>query len=251
MRRLNCFISQLTLQRVLACLVLIPLLAYSFAPFQDMTLPFLLRLVFWAGVTGLAIAVTQISSRFVQDRFSHLADFRRDVAYAILILCLFAPALWLMTWLVFAFNGQSAPGPVTMMPYGAILATGLMLVRPGEPETERSDQLLPRLYHRLPAGFDGQIYRLTVRDHYVDVVTSAGLFTIRSRFTDAIDEMNPIPGHCTHRSHWVTDGAIVGVEKQGGKTFMKLINGDLVPVSRKYRPQLEEDGLFCLPGHRE
>ncbi|MES0825971.1 LytTR family DNA-binding domain-containing protein [Ruegeria sp. SCP11] len=84
---------------------------------------------------------------------------------------------------------------------------------------------------------------MTVRDHSVEVVTSEGTITIRSRFTDAIAEMELVSGHCAHRSHWVADDAIVGVERKGGMTFLRLRNNDLVPVSRKYKPMLEQDGI--------
>lgn len=243
MSKLSPIFAHFSLQRVLAGLVLVPLLAYSFAPFRDMDLSFPIRMVFWSGVIALALAATWVAGKLVRARISDSATYLRDGMFALLILCQFAPALWLLTWLVFTFNGSSAPGLLTVMPYGVMLATGLMLVRQRDVTSPDDPQQFPRLYRRLPTEFEGQIFRLTVRDHYVDVVTSDGVYTIRSRFTDAIDEMDPVPGHCTHRSHWVTEAAIVGVEKQGGKTFLRLCNGDFVPVSRKYRPGLEQAGL--------
>ncbi|MDA7965896.1 LytTR family DNA-binding domain-containing protein [Ruegeria sp.] len=244
MSKLSPILAHFSLQRVLAGLVLVPLLAYSFAPFHDMDLSFPVRLIFWAGVIALALMTTWVAGYLVRLRVSESAVYLRDGVFALLILCQFAPALWVLTWLVFTFNGTSAPGLMTVMPYGVMLAMGLMLVRQRDvTQPEEEIPQLPRLYRRLPPGFEGQIYRLTVRDHSVDVVTSDGVFTIRSRFTDAIDEMDPVPGHCTHRSHWVTEAAILGVEKQDGKTFLKLCNDDFVPVSRKYRPGLEQAGL--------
>jgi DNA-binding LytR/AlgR family response regulator len=61
---------------------------------------------------------------------------------------------------------------------------------------------------------------------------------------DAIDEMEPVKGICTHRSHWVALGAIKRVEREGARLFVVLRNGDRVPVSRKYRPRLEQAGLI-------
>ncbi len=245
MMKLSPIISFLSLQRVMAGLVFIPLLAYSFAPFRDMTLPFSQRMLFWTGVMLLALAATWSAGKLVRERLNRSGLLVRDFAFALLILTMFAPSLWLLTWILFTLNGLIAPGLMVVAPYGLLFATGLLLVRQRE-ETAAPVEAAPRprLYNRLPATFQGQIYRLTVRDHLVDVVTSEGLFTIRSRFTDAIDEMEPVPGHCTHRSHWVVDAAIIGVEKECGKTFLRLINGDQVPVSRKYNQQLVDDGLF-------
>ncbi|SDW12845.1 transcriptional regulator, LytTR family [Ruegeria halocynthiae] len=244
MSKLSPIISICGLQRILAGLVFIPLLAYSFAPFRDVTLPFSQRLLFWAGVMLLAIAATWSAGRLVREWLNLSGLLIRDLAFALLILALFTPSLWLLSWIVFTLNGLMAPGLLMVIPYGLLFATGLLLVRQREDDTEPEGTQRPRLYNRLPATFQGQVCRLTVRDHYVEVVTSEGTFTIRSRFTDAIAEMEPVPGHCTHRSHWVVDAAIVGVAKEGGKPHLCLSNGDQVPVSRKYKQQLVDDGLL-------
>ncbi len=241
---LSPIISFLSLQRVVAGVVFIPLLAYSFAPFRDMTLPFSQRLLFWTGVLLLALAATWSAGKLVRERFCVSGVLVRDVAFTILILTLFAPSLWFLTWIVFTLNGLSAPGMLKVAPYGVLFATGLLLVHQRNEPADSEEEQRPRIHNRLPATFQGTIYRLAVRDHSVDVVTSEGTFTIRSRFTDAIDEMEPVPGHCTHRSHWVVDSAIVGADKEGGKSFLNLKNGDRIPVSRKYKQQLVDDGLF-------
>ena len=153
----------------------------------------------------------------------------------------------MLAWVLFTFGGQMVPGAQTVAIYGVLFATGLVLVQRSDLNVSADpvpEVKMPRLFKRLPPGFDGQIHRLTVRDHNVDVVTSDGTFTVRSRFTDAIAEMEPVSGHCSHRSHWVVDASIVDVEKTGGKTFLRLVNGDRVPVSRKYKPMLEKDGLI-------
>jgi len=233
-------------QRVIAGFVFIPLLAYSFAPYRNVALSFPERLVFWTGVMVLALGATWAAGNVVRDRLIQKGLLIRDIAFAALILALFAPSLWLLSWLVFTYCGERAPGLVSVLPYGALFAAGLVLVRQREgvgAVDENLSRPRPRLYLRLPQEFDGQIYRLTGRDHYVDVVTSEGTFTIRSRLTDAIAEMEPVAGYCAHRSHWITVEAIAGVERQGAKTYLRLSNDDLVPVSRKYYPGLEAAGL--------
>ena len=209
-----------------------------------MNLTFTARLIFWAGVVALALAVTWGAGKVVRRTVSPSRWLIRDVAFAAVILCLFAPALWLLSWMVFTCSGQKSPGPGMVMPYGLMLTAGLMLILQRDKVESDEPQSQPRLYRRLPPDFDGQVICLKGRDHYVDVVTSAGVFTIRSRLVDAVEEMGLIPGHCTHRSHWVTAASIVGVEKQGGKTFLILCNEDRVPVSRKHRPELEQAGVI-------
>lgn len=110
-----------------------------------------------------------------------------------------------------------------------------------EPEPEPN---VPRLMRRLSAEVKAPILRLSARDHYVDVVTERGEQALRLRLVDAIDEMEPVKGFCTHRSHWVAQTAIAGTERENShKLFVILINGDSVPVSRKYRPDLEQAGI--------
>lgn len=232
-----------TPQRVIAALVFVSMLAYLFAPFHDADASFPLRLIFWAGVMGLAIGASWFAGKLVRDHLYQHAVLIRDIAFALLILTMFAPSLWLLSFLLFTASGLNAPGLWTVVPYGVVFATGLVLVRQHETAPKAEEPSQPRLYKRLHEGFSGQIYRLSVRDHLVDVVTSEGTFTIRSRFTDAISDMEPLIGHCTHRSHWVAEAAISGVEKQGGRTMLRLCNGDLIPVSRNYRPNLEQAGL--------
>ncbi|WP_353343006.1 LytTR family DNA-binding domain-containing protein [Litorivita sp. NS0012-18] len=109
----------------------------------------------------------------------------------------------------------------------------------------RAPSALPRLAERLPKGEDlGGILRLTVKDHFVDVVGRSGRERLRMRFADAIKEMEPVEGYCIHRSHWVAAGAIDSVRREGGKVYLCLTNGDEVPVSRKYRPDLEAAGVL-------
>lgn len=101
----------------------------------------------------------------------------------------------------------------------------------------------PRLARRLPSDFEGPILRLAVRDHFVDVVTIKSTHTIRLRFLDAINEMDNVEGYCTHRSHWVARGAVIRAERDAGRVFLRMVNQDLVPVSRKYKPELEAVGI--------
>ncbi len=245
--KLSPILARFSLRRAIAGFVFPPLLAYAFQPFPDVYLTFPQRLVFWIGVIGLALCVTWIARKLTQKYFADAHFSARDFALVLVILTIFVPSLWLLSYLLVLAGGQKAPGVMSVAYYGALFATGLVLVRghnPAERSAEEDSPPLPRLAKRLPDAFKGQIYRLTVRDHFVDVVTSEGTFTIRSRFTDAIAEMEPVPGHCTHRSHWVADNAIEEVERRGGKTFLRLKNNDIVPVSRKYKPMLERDGVI-------
>ncbi|WP_322866386.1 LytTR family DNA-binding domain-containing protein [Aquicoccus sp. G2-2] len=110
--------------------------------------------------------------------------------------------------------------------------------------TAQSLESAPRLLLRLPEDARAPVLRLSSRDHQVEVVTRLGAVLIRMRLADAIAEMEPVPGYGTHRSHWVAAAAIEGVEQDGNRTFLLLVNGDRVPVGKKYRPGLESMGVL-------
>jgi DNA-binding LytR/AlgR family response regulator len=102
----------------------------------------------------------------------------------------------------------------------------------------RTKQGQARIVKRLPEDFEGKIVRLSVDGHIVRVVTDAGIFDLRMRFTDAIEEVLELDGVCTHRSHWVVLTEIANVGTVNGRSCLLLSNGDEVPVSRKYQPGL-------------
>ena len=110
------------------------------------------------------------------------------------------------------------------------------------PRSHDSNQ--PRLLRRLPQRDRARVLRISSQDHFVDIVTEKGSTRLRMRLVDAIDEMDGVSGYCTHRSHWVAESAISLIHKDKSKPVVQLENGDQVPISRKYKPDLEKAGLF-------
>jgi len=97
----------------------------------------------------------------------------------------------------------------------------------------------PRLLDRLPAEFAGEILHLSVRNHYVEVATEVGRSRLLMRFADALAELEGVEGCRVHRSHWVARKAVEAVERCNGRAYLRLRNGQLVPVSRPYRDALD------------
>ncbi|WP_170416728.1 LytTR family DNA-binding domain-containing protein [Ruegeria atlantica] len=242
--KLRSIFSLCSPQRVVAGAFFLPMLAYAFPPFLVSDLPFFLSFLFWFGVMGIAVTSTWMARKLIRDTGTVLNLPVRDLAIALFVLLLFIPSLWVLAVTLFSIGGHTAPGFPRVIGYSTLFTAGLILTSRAEHKSEPPPSPAPRLARRLPASFKGQIYRLTSRNHYVDVVTSEGTFTIRLRLSDAITEMEPMIGHCAHRSHWVTDDAVIGTEKVADRIYLKLVNGDLIPVSRKYKPMLEDDGLI-------
>ncbi|MEQ3625501.1 MAG: LytTR family DNA-binding domain-containing protein [Celeribacter sp.] len=106
---------------------------------------------------------------------------------------------------------------------------------------------LPRLLDRIEPQLRGTLLHLTVRDHYVDITTAKGCSAVLMRLSDAIAETEGFAGIQVHRSHWVALEAVRGSISYKGRLFLLLSNGSEVPVSRGYRPAVEQAGLLSEP----
>lgn len=224
-------------------------LAGPFGTFDDLN--YVQRLEFWSAIIGVSIVLGGVARILSRSVFRDDQPVKQDVAAILAMTAMFSPVLLVLA-VTFVPRYQSVwPDIGRMVVYVFLISTAVFVVRrllPGiEPVSYRKENTPgepPRLLRRLPPDFVGPILRMSVRDHYVDVVTPIKTHTIRMRFVDAIDEMAGVVGYCTHRSHWVVASAVQSVEHNGGKLALKLINGDIVPVSRKYRGELEKAGLI-------
>jgi hypothetical protein len=104
--------------------------------------------------------------------------------------------------------------------------------------------LPPRIASRLGDLPCIEVLRLSARDHYVDVVTRCATKPLLLRLSDAMTEVEGIPGAQVHRSHWVARAAVVQARRDGGRIVLVLVDGTVVPVSRGYRDRAEAAGLL-------
>ncbi|WP_299841853.1 LytTR family DNA-binding domain-containing protein [uncultured Roseovarius sp.] len=185
-----------------------------------------------------------------------------DSVMVTLMTLVFTPIVWLITRTAQISSAANLPTLPSIAGY-VMLCTAVIVigrrVTPGfeareydffpeievEPPQEDEPVGQPRLLRRLAVENRGKILRLTANDHFVEVATENGAESLRMRLIDAIDEMEPVRGYCVHRSHWVAHKAIIRVERESNhKIFVLLANNDRIPVSRKYRENVEEAGLI-------
>ncbi|MBE1283234.1 MAG: LytTR family transcriptional regulator [Rhodobacteraceae bacterium] len=240
------------------------LLAYS-GPFGTLGIGgFWFRFLFWGGIVFGALILTRACNAVVERNLADATAILQDALIVVFMGLLLSPFLWIY---VDRMSGQMLElDLIVATQYVAVVTAGLCVVRRSWPgggvpwyvsplpraETIEPEVPKPRLADRLPKDFAYPIVRLTVRDHVVEVVSATQTSHLRMRFADATKEMEPIPGFCTHRSHWVATEAVEGVERVSGQIRVRLINGDVVPVSRTYRHNLEAAGFSCparLSGH--
>ena len=124
-------------------------------------------------------------------------------------------------------------GCVTVLTFLATRAAG---TRPGA-------QATPRILTRLPDAKRGRLIRLAAQDHYVEVVTAGGRTLLPMRFRDAIAETAPEKGVQVHRSHWVALHAVFGRCRLKDRNVLRLCDGSLVPMGRKFRSLAREQGI--------
>jgi hypothetical protein len=97
---------------------------------------------------------------------------------------------------------------------------------------------VPPLLRRLKPENRGQLRHLSVEDHYTLVKTSRGKELILLRFSDALAETGSTAGLQVHRSHWVADDFVAGLNRANGKLSLVLADGTDIPVSRTYAAQV-------------
>ncbi len=103
------------------------------------------------------------------------------------------------------------------------------------------------LHQRLPAtAREARILALRTDDHYVHVYTDRGSHMILLRFKDALRELEPLDGAQIHRSWWVAREAVDGVEREGDRYQLKLVNGETAPVARRRVTTLRSEGWLDL-----
>ncbi len=95
---------------------------------------------------------------------------------------------------------------------------------------------------RIPPRLGRTLRRIETEDHYLRVHTDLGHDLVLFRLADALAELDPALGEQVHRSHWVARAAVAGIERDGPRTTLRLVDGARVPVSRTFLPALRKAG---------
>lgn len=94
---------------------------------------------------------------------------------------------------------------------------------------------------RLPKPLKGPLLCLEMQDHYLILHYTGGSTMILCRMEDAARELGGL-GRRVHRSWWVATAAVAGSEREGQRTFLRLINDRRIPVGRSFRHELKQNG---------
>jgi hypothetical protein len=232
-----------------------------FGSYGEMTLAE--RGLFWAPVLAVCIAAATLIRAFVYGALNLRSGLGGSVLITALMCLALCPPLMLVLHGLFGERPASMPGLAEIVLLIASVSLGVCSLRhsaeiPGEPGEGPAEAAvpvaesgsgsgaaaeapqLPRLMRRVDPGLQGDLWSMTVRDHYVDVVTSAGPVSLLMRFGDAIEEAEPVEGLQIHRSHWVALSAIEGIDREGQRLFVRVKGGQRLPVSKAHRAKVEE-----------
>lgn len=116
-----------------------------------------------------------------------------------------------------------------------------------EAEPDRGGANGPPLLERLPPQKRGELRRLSVQDHYTEIVTSRGQQLVLLRFADALKEIGQTKGLQVHRSHWIADADVVSLRRQAGRLYIVTKDGTQIPVSRSYSAAVQARFAALVP----
>lgn len=245
------------------------LLAFS-GLYASESLPFLLRLTYWAILIGAGLWLGDALSRQLRPLLAPLPWAARWMVYSliltvpmfgfVLILQGFgdqpimaadyaeaALKVWVVTAVITGFRMRDdvtaaagapalSPGSGDNQQYGdSEIATPEDGVAPKQITSKILLRLQPELH-------DAELWALGAEDHYVRVITNTGNDLILVRFADAISEADGIEGLRVHRSWWVARQGIDRIAKrtEGGVIFLK--NGVEIPISRRRMTDVKSAG---------
>lgn len=219
-----------------------------FGTFDGMSLG--LRAVYWLLIVTGAFVMGYTVFALVLGVFGPERRLTNSLVASGLMTVFFAPCVYLLRTYFSTISETLSVSPASIAVHVFLLSVIIFILRAKlvddakEMGDAAASDTTPRLLRRLPDAICCEVVRLEAQDHLIAIVTMTGRETVRMRFCDAIEEMDPIEGFCTHRSHWVVQDAVMRVERDGpGKVCLRLRNGDRVPVSRKYRPELDDRGF--------
>lgn len=93
--------------------------------------------------------------------------------------------------------------------------------------------------NRLDPGMGSHLVSLSIRDHYLEVVTKGGRQMLLMSLADAEAELADYRGMRVHRSHWVALDAVNQLHRHGHKWLVETVVGETLPVSRDLGPALK------------
>lgn len=205
------------------------------------------RALYWSGIVALSIVVGRAARVAAEVALAEQPEPLRRLGPVPVVALALAPVLWAYSQ---AFPRATPPAMMEFAGFVLLVALGVQLIRwalaqhavrfgkIGDhqlPLAKEAEAAAPRLVSRLDPVVQGEVLRVSARDHYLDVYTDRGRAELLLRFSDAVAELEQVDGGQVHRSHWVAWAAVAAAEREGSRLFLRLVDGARVPVSRSFQ----------------
>lgn len=95
------------------------------------------------------------------------------------------------------------------------------------------------LERRFPEIAGQILLAIEADEHYVRLHTDAGSKHVLYRFRDALKDVEDLAGLRIHRSWWIAEDAMEGLEQTASGFGLKLKSGLIAPVSQTYRRDVQ------------
>lgn len=250
--------ARVTDARVVAIWLAVAAICTLAGPFGTLEAPLAPRGAYWFVSTALAVALSLavIPPSYDAPALARAPRWTRGLAGALVFSALYSPPLVLLgRWIL---GADRFPSLAEIFAYVAPVAAAISLIaylfaaraRRADGATNIPPGAVapappsPRLLKRLKPALGPRLIRLSMQDHYVEAVTDRGAQLILMRLTDALEELDGLPGWRIHRSHWVAEAGVAAVLRGDGKTRIRTTDGAELPVSRTYLPTLREAGVI-------
>jgi hypothetical protein len=224
-------------------------LAGPFGTYEALPLP--ARLGYWA-LVAVTTYLTGFLTVSILEALFHTDDKRPSTASFALYGAIGGIPVAVLVWLInlWVFGSPvisyglllAYTAPLAAVASGCVAYFSASLHKPAAIEAAATP-VRPPLLDRLPPERRGEIYYLTMQDHYVEVVTSNGASLVLLRLADAIREVAPVEGFQIHRSHWVARNAVRQTLRHGDRMMLRMADGAALPVSRARLRALKDAGF--------
>lgn len=115
-----------------------------------------------------------------------------------------------------------------------------VLSQPGLTPAEALQAATGNMLPMLDPPLKGTLIRVEAQEHYVIINSTEEQRMILGRFSDVVGTLPRLLGVQVHRSHWVARAAVAEAFTEKRNMKLRLANGDVVPVSRRYRDTVAE-----------
>ncbi|NVO24253.1 LytTR family transcriptional regulator DNA-binding domain-containing protein [Donghicola mangrovi] len=231
-------------------MLIAPLVLTVVGPFRSDIYNFWHALLLWALVIWVSTVVGMVNRSLVDRLLPRLNFLMRGGVSAVIFGAYLTPIMRLFSVGSGIMREEYYPTDLEVFLTAALGSFSVAAVRFyifHAPEAQSELPSAPAqapIFDRIAATRFDQIIRMTVDDHYVEIVTDLGQERILMRFADAIREMGEGNGLLVHRSHWVNPTAVTGCRREGIKVFLMTRDGAEVPVSKTYRENAISAGLI-------